>query len=379
MKVTEFFLGFGPRIWSFKRGEVEYGLKAIPAGAYVKIIGMTNLEEVPPEDEARTYRQKTFGQRVGVAVAGSTMHFLLALVLIFVLLTTVGVPGGQVNPDPYNWRIGKVYAGSGAQQAGLRTGDKLLTIEGKKVGTLQGLGSIVVPLRGKQVTVRYLRDGTVREAQVNLHDFDAKGPDGKVDSSCCLGVGQLVPKTETVGPLAAVPRTFEGFGDVARLSVVGVGKIFSPSGISGFAHQVASAGNDESSGTQPAKGSGGSGQQASKSNSSSDLENRPVSIIGIVNIGSQFGADGASSLIGFFALVNIFIGLFNLIPLLPFDGGHVAIAVYEKVQEVRLRRRGRYFVDVARLLPLTYVVVGVLGLLFLSTAYLDILSPIKTR
>ena len=93
MKVTEFFICFGPKLWSFKRGETEYGVKLLPLGAYVKIIGMSNLEEVPPEDEARTYRQKTFGQRVSVAVAGSTMHFLLALVLIFIALVMVGSAG----------------------------------------------------------------------------------------------------------------------------------------------------------------------------------------------------------------------------------------------------------------------------------------------
>ena len=72
MKATEFFLGFGPRILSFRRGETEFGLKPVLIGAYVKIIGMHNLEEVPPEDEGRTYRQKSFGRRLSVAVAGST-------------------------------------------------------------------------------------------------------------------------------------------------------------------------------------------------------------------------------------------------------------------------------------------------------------------
>ena len=76
MKVTEFFLGFGPRLLSFSRGETEYGIKAIPAGAYVRIIGMNNLEEVEPEDEGRTYREKGYWQRFGVVLAGSAMHFL---------------------------------------------------------------------------------------------------------------------------------------------------------------------------------------------------------------------------------------------------------------------------------------------------------------
>ncbi len=379
MKVTEFFLGFGPRIWSFKRGEVEYGLKAIPAGAYVKIIGMTNLEEVAPEDEARAYRQKTFGQRVKVAVAGSTMHFMLALVLLFVMLTVVGAPNGKVVPDTTNWRVGKVYPGSAAQQAGIRTGDRLLTLDGHEVGSLSAMSDLVNPLKGKQVTVTYERGGQVRSTEVTLHAFDVPAQGGQpATTSCCLGVGQQTPPSERVNPLVAVPRTVEGFGQITKLSVLGLGKVFSPSGLSSFAHQVADAGNQRSGSGQPASGSSSSSGTAS-GQSNHDLETRPVSIIGIVGIGSQIGADGASALIGFFALVNIFIGFFNLIPLLPFDGGHVAIAVYEKIQEARLRRRGRYFVDAARLMPLTYVVVGVLGLLFLTTAYLDILNPIRTR
>ena len=78
MKVTEYFLGFGPRIWSFRRGETDYGVKAIPAGAYVKIIGMNSYEEVDPADESRTYRQQSYPRRLAVAVGGSAMHFLIA-------------------------------------------------------------------------------------------------------------------------------------------------------------------------------------------------------------------------------------------------------------------------------------------------------------
>ncbi len=95
MKVTEYFLGFGPRLWSFRRGETEYGIKAFPLGGYVKIPGMTNLEEVDPEDEPRTYRQKPFHARLLVAVAGSAMHFLMAFVLLWALLTFVGVPSAS--------------------------------------------------------------------------------------------------------------------------------------------------------------------------------------------------------------------------------------------------------------------------------------------
>jgi membrane-associated protease RseP (regulator of RpoE activity) len=114
-------------------------------------------------------------------------------------------------------------------------------------------------------------------------------------------------------------------------------------------------------------GSGGSGGGSG--------ENRILSIVGLVRAGSDVGAVDPGALISLFALINIFIGVFNLVPLLPFDGGHVAVAVYEKVQERRLRRR-RYFTDMSRLLPITYGVVIVLGMLFLSSLYLDVVNPI---
>src|SRR5690606_34030739 len=124
MKVTEFFIGFGPKIWSFRRGETEYGLKVVPLGAYVRIIGMNNLDEVAPADEPRTYRRQSFPRRLLVVSAGSLMHFAQAFVLIVVLLGLIGLPGGSIVPDrdvrPEAWRIAAVTEGSAAERAGLQ-------------------------------------------------------------------------------------------------------------------------------------------------------------------------------------------------------------------------------------------------------------------
>ncbi len=95
MKVTEYFLGFGPRLWSVRRGETEYGIKAIPAGGYVKILGMTSAEEVDPADEPRTYRQRPFHNRLAVGLAGSAMHFVMAFVILFALYAFIGAPQGN--------------------------------------------------------------------------------------------------------------------------------------------------------------------------------------------------------------------------------------------------------------------------------------------
>jgi len=126
MKVTEYFLGFGPKLWSVRKGETDYGVKLIPAGAYVRIIGMNNLDEVPPEDEPRTYRQQSYPKRVLVASAGSAMHFMLALVCIFTVLTLTGAPGGKVFRETNAWQVEKVSEDSAAQRAGLQPGDPSL-------------------------------------------------------------------------------------------------------------------------------------------------------------------------------------------------------------------------------------------------------------
>ncbi len=98
MKVTEYFVGFGPRLWSIRRGETEYGVKAIPAGGYVKIPGMTNLEEIDPEDEPRTYRRKPFHNRIIVASAGSFMHFVIAFLLAWSAILYFGTPSSSAVP-----------------------------------------------------------------------------------------------------------------------------------------------------------------------------------------------------------------------------------------------------------------------------------------
>src|SRR5713226_6540998 len=116
MKVTEYFLGFGPRLWSIRKGETEYGVKAIPAGGYVKIIGMNNLEEVDPRDEPRSYRQAPYRWRLAVGLAGSTMQFILAIVLLFVLVTAVGVP----NPNKPTDKVAQVLALSSGESPAQR-------------------------------------------------------------------------------------------------------------------------------------------------------------------------------------------------------------------------------------------------------------------
>ena len=382
MQVTEFFLGFGPRIWSVRRGETEYGIKVIPAGAYVKIPGMVNLDEVPPEDEARTYRQKSFGSRVSVAVAGSAMHFMLALVLLYISLVFIGQPGGSMaaaatSPKPV---VERVVTGSGADKADLQPGDEIRSIDGKPTPTGTALRKIVGPKAGDTVKVTYIRDGVAGTAVIPLGAYTFTDDDGTRAKGCGLGVVLESPAKQKVGPVEGLVKAPQEFADVFWISMKGLGSFFSPSGISSFGSQVGSAHEDRTQvkqtehqeETDPCAARAAA---AASGSTGATGQNRILSLYGLVNLGSDVGGTDPGALVGLFALINIFIGMFNLIPLLPFDGGHVAIAVYENIQERRLKRR-RYFADVSRLLPLTYGVVVLLGLLFISSLYLDVVNPI---
>ena len=383
MKVTEFFIGFGPRIWSFTRGETEYGLKVIPAGAYVKIIGMHNLEEVAPEDEARSYRQGRFRDRFTVVVAGPFMNLLTALVLIWIVLAVVGAPNGSLTkaPDQSKWTIDRIYPGTGAAEAGLKAGDHITAVNGHRFTDIDDLRPLIQPHKGGTVQVTYLRGGVSSTVPVTLHAYTDE--DG--GQACCLGIRQVLldAKHVRVNPLVAIPRSFQEMGGIFNKTFGGLGHFFSPTGLKGFGNQIVHAQSNRDAantpgGTVPAVSSSSSASGSSGSgDSSAQGQDRLVSLVGVFQIGTSAASSGVGALFVLFILLNISLGIVNLLPLLPLDGGHAVIAVYEKVQEKRRHLSGRYFTDVGRLMPVVYVVMLVLVGIFVTTTYLDLANPLK--
>jgi membrane-associated protease RseP (regulator of RpoE activity) len=364
MKVTEFFIGFGPKIWSFRRGETEYGLKVVPAGAYVRIIGMNNLDEVDPVDEPRTYRQKSFPERLLVVSAGSLMHFAQAFVLLVVLLGVVGFPGRSIANPPDRasaWEINTVEGDSAAQAAGLEEDDLIVAVDGVPVSRYDELSDALAPYDvGDEVRLTVERDGVERTVEAELGPRPAGVPGGEPGSPF-LGVGSSKHfSDEPIGLGTAIVRAP---GEMLRFTGQTFGAMagfFSPDGIGDFATNVGEA-NDRDS------GSGGSG-------SSADDDGRLISIIGVVQLGSQDVENRGAFLLALFFSLNMFIGIFNMLPLLPLDGGHAAMAIYERIRS----RPGRtYHADFAKLLPLTYAVVMVLVVLGVTAMYLDIVDPIS--
>jgi membrane-associated protease RseP (regulator of RpoE activity) len=368
MKVTEFFFGFGPKLWSVQRGETEYGFKALPLGAYVRIVGMNNLDEVAPEDEPRTYRQQSFPKRLLVVLAGPATHFVQAWVILFLLFALVGVPGasGLNDAEPSSWVVGDVTDDSAAAAADLEEGDRVVGWDGEPIGSFADLQDAIDGTDvGDEVSLTVERDGGTFETTTEIRGRPESLSRTAADvGTPFLGVGPTYPE-ETFGVFESAGKAVTQTGAVTKASVVALGRIFSPSGLSDFADTVSEGSGEGSSGTSSGGGSSDGG---------SDDGNRLLSIYGAVRLGAELGEQGVAPLLEFFLLINIFVGLVNLVPLPPFDGGHAVVAIYERI---RSRRGQRYHVDMTKLLPLAYAVVFGLGLLGVVTIYLDIVNPIE--
>ncbi|MFM7068172.1 MAG: M50 family metallopeptidase [Actinomycetes bacterium] len=444
MKVTEFFLGFGPRVWSFHRGETEYGIKAIPAGAYVRIVGMNNLDEVDPVDEPRTYRQAPFRSRFSVAVAGSAMHFTIALTLLFVQFAFIGWTVGN------RWEVDRVTPHSAAAAAGIRSGDEIISFDGRPVSSFAALSGMLRDVEPGTVPVTVRRDGQAVELSADLsrrvkvvgtvgEDFDVidggdglrvgvVSPGGALEAArlqegaTLVSIqGRAVRSLAEIGPavsratggrlsvvtadgartgthqvdlgrdVAALPPTaFLGVGDrpvlqtqsipqaagsavaefgrLVGTAVGGVGRFVWPPNLFRFVSGGLTGAVDRDPANVPTR---------ADQTPVAERQTRPVSIVGAVMVGTQMTSENAAFLVLFLVQLNIFIGVFNLIPLLPFDGGHVVIACYERAQELRRRSTVRHIADVSRLIPVAYGVVMVLAVVGLMAMYLDVTRGIS--
>jgi len=359
MQVTEFFIGFGPRLWSVRRGETTYGVKAIPAGAYVRITGMSSLEVVDPAVEHRTYRQQSYPKRMAVALAGSATHFAVALALLFFVYMAVG------RPDPTRWVVGEVVSGSAAASIDVRVGDRIVSVAGVETPGFEDFGVVVRGLPGREVVVVLERDGDTSTRTMTV------GERLRIDGTVAgfFGVGSDRPM-EILGPVGAGVEASVRFVDLVGMSVDGLVGFFTPDGLVSFV----TGGDETSVRPEPAlsvgAGGGGSGQVADPGVDPAD-EDRLLSIYGAARLGSAMLDDGWSTYLWFLILVNVFIGVFNLVPLLPLDGGHVAIATYERIRSVGGRR---HMADSAKLIPLTWAVVTLLVAVAGVALYRDIVD-----
>jgi len=374
MKATQFFVGFGPTLWSRQKGETEYGIKAIPAGGFVKIIGMTPLEDVAPADQARAFVNQPGWQRFIVLVAGSTVHFVIALVLLLILAL------GWPTHDTGNARVATVFACASPSDSGscapgstaapaagvLQKGDVITAVNGRTVrdavvpnpdpkakagSTVKGGDAAAVSMikaSSGSVQLTIERNGATQN--VSLTPVVVNGVHR-------VGIG-TEPTFDRLGAVGAVGYSFRTFGAGVVGSFGALGKV--PTEIGNIFKSK-----------PPARTVGGGGASV-------------TSIVGVARVaGEGFSSAGLSggipTLIGIIASVNLFVGIFNLFPFLPLDGGHVAILGYEKVRNAWRRRRHLVAagpVDLAKLMPFTYGVLAIIVTVSALILFADISNPV---
>jgi len=366
MRVTQFFLGFGTTLWSRVRGETEYGVKALPFGGFVKITGMTSLEEVDAADEPRSFRNQPGWQRMIVLAAGSFMHFVLALFLLFVLAIGVGqsntntnvvqsiakcVPGsvaalGSSDPCAHG-NLGK----SPAEIAGVKPNDKIVSIDGHRVSTWNQLHTALkASPTNTNLPMVVLRDGK----NVDLTVMLAHIPNRPVPY---LGVEPAI-LYERQNPWNAIKFAGNQFGQTLTSSASAIGKL--PSAIPDLFSK----------------------------NRSHTAAGQVSSVVGVGNVTGDVVEAAipwqakVTLVLLLVASLNIFVGAFNLLPLLPLDGGHLAVVIFERIRAWFYRLRGRPdpgLVDIQKLVPVSLLVFAVLVGLGTLLIAADIFNPVHLQ
>jgi membrane-associated protease RseP (regulator of RpoE activity) len=420
LRVPQYMIGFGKTIWSFRRGETEYGFKAIPLGGYISMVGMyppakgastetvkasstgmfqqladearkAAAEQLQPGDENRMFYKLPVYKRIIIMLGGPLMNLLIGTLLIGILLTGFGSvqdttrvtdvyqcvvseadqaargqdAGGQ-DPGQQNCQPGDPKAP--AYAAGLRPGDEITAFDGHRLKTWDWmeLTELIRAAAGREVQISYLRDGVEKTTTITplLTERPALDINGQ-------------PITEPDGTLETVNVGFVGMGSERQLMTLPWIEV--PGEVGRNVQAVAGIGLD-----LPAR-LVAVGRAAFSSEPRDP--NGPISVVGVGRIAGEVSAmedvpvkSRIATLIGLVGSLNIALFVFNLIPLLPLDGGHVAGALWEAIRRgfARVfRRRDPGPVDIAKLLPLTYVV-GVLLLgMGVLLIYADIVKPVN--
>jgi membrane-associated protease RseP (regulator of RpoE activity) len=339
IKVTEFFVGFGPKLWSRMRGETEVGVKAIVAGGYVKIAGMNPYETIAPEDYPRTFGAKPIWQRALVILAGPATHFVLAFVCFALWLGFVGEPvaTGTVI-DEVAPRLEGVE--SPAAAAGLQPGDVVVAVDGIREPSMDELVRYTTAHVGEPITFTILRDGsTLRLEPVPVI---SEGVDGEQIGRIGVLVRPESIVRDTEGVYGSVTGAADLVGDNLVGTVRGVGRIFGPEGIGRLATLVFTDAPRQ--------------------------DEDPASVVGVGRVaGSLASRDQFGDLLLLFGIVNVFVGLLNLLPLPPFECGHLTLLAIEKI-------RGRP-VDMRKVIPVSAAVAAFFIIFTVAVVYVDLVKP----
>ena len=394
VKTTEYFVGFGRKVWSRRRGETEYGVKAVPVGGYVRLVGMfppakdrpgqvreystgpfraladnaraAEWSTIKPEDSGRLFYQKPFWQKLIIMASGPTMNILLAFVILLGVAATYGVYRSQLTISKVQECIvvvnapDKTCAGkppTPAAESGIQPGDKVVAFNGIAVSSWDDVSRLIRANLDHQAVVTVERNGE----RIDLKPVNTviTGVPDRYDPSKRVAAGFFGVEPEVIrergGPVAVVGDMWQ----MTKQTVVALA--YFPAKVFYTAYNLVTG--------QPRDVYG------------------PMSIVGASRAAGEIAStdqiDAAAKLASLFTVlgaVNLFVALFNFVPLLPLDGGHIAAAFYEAVRRAIARLLGRPDpgpVDTAKLLPVAYVVGAVILISGVVLILADIIDPIR--
>ncbi|MEX0989491.1 MAG: site-2 protease family protein [Actinomycetota bacterium] len=345
-KVEEYFVGFGPKLWSTRRGETEYGIKAIPAGGYVKIAGMDPFRPVPTTDpdHSRTYYERPMWQRAVVIAAGPFTHFVIAFIFFAIALTFAGglLPTESVTFSRVEPTLDGVS--SPATDAGIEVGDRVVRVQAGDNPVLidpspDAFTDYVRSNQGETLHLELERNG--RSLSVTADPVLAE-----VEGESVPRIGVVLSGTdpEPIGFPGSIVEGGRMVWTSISASVGEAGRIFGPQGIGRMYELVFTDAEREIT--------------------------DPASAVGLAGAAGELSQGGRFfQLLFLFGGINIFVGLLNLLPLPPFDGGHLAVLVIEKIRGKR--------VDVRRLVPIAAVVLTFFVLFTSAAVLVDITKPLQ--
>jgi len=335
--VSEFFVGFGPRLFSFKRNNTEYGLKALLLGGYVKIPGMDENESVEGYDSDELFHSASWTKKLYIASSGIIVNFVLAWLILFSIFTFYGVEQPTLQIETIGVSSTDSFSEAPSSKAGLKEGDIITSFNDNQVTTWRELVGYIEENPNSKVSIGYTRNGqsyvttAVLESRIIANN-----------ESGYLGVSPTI-ENQKMGIIDSISATTLVEFEMTKAAVEGIFTLFSPQNLQTLL------------GTY-------SGEVVPD-------EARPLSPIGLAQAGNQIAEGGYVNLFTLLAFVNIFLAVFNSIPLVPLDGGRVVLALYEGITGKKIPDKKLY--------PLAAVVIVIFVFLGITAFYLDITQPIR--
>lgn len=373
MRVRRYFIGFGPTLFSFKRHhaaagghDTEYGVKAVPFGGFCDIAGMTAMDPIDPAEEPYAMYKKPWWQRIIVMLGGVAMNLIVGFIILYFIAVTWGLPnmGKEMAPriqavqcvSPAQRADGTLEpcTGSGpAERAGLRAGDVIEKINGTKITSYPEAVSLIGSSAGGDIKMTIDRNGSAQTVTVTPEVVKRKTNDGQDIDQPAIGIAFQRPETilHEYNAVTAIGGAASFTGSL--FGAVWNGLLSIPEKVPGVVASIFGAQRDPAS---------------------------PMSVVGASRAGGELvEMNQWPSFFLLLANLNYFLAVFNLVPLPPLDGGHIAVVIYERIRDVIRRAFGKPALgpaDYTKLMPITMAFTAVLLVFGVLVMAADVVNPI---